>query len=310
VSTADAVLERSDRTTLVAFGVTVLLGAGNPIAIRLVSCETCELGPFQAAAIRFLLAGAILGIVALSIGAPFPHGRGLRGSLLFGVLQFGIGFACIYYGYARTPAGVGQVLQACIPLLTFLFAIAHRQERFRWEGLVGSLLAIVGIAVVFGSGIDAGVPLASMVAILVGAAVWSESLVVARAFPQAHPTAMGAIAMAIGTVILLALSVATGETWSVPVERTTWLAQAYLVVPGGVVVLWMILLVLRRWPASAASYQLVMITIVTVVLAAWLLDERLTWTFALGAMLVLAGVYIGALRGRAPLRSAAREAGP
>jgi drug/metabolite transporter (DMT)-like permease len=53
-----------------------------------------------------------------------------------------------------------------------------------------------------------------------------------------------------------------------------------------------------------------MITIVTVVLAAWLLDERLTWTFALGAMLVLAGVYIGALRGRAPLRSAAREAGP
>jgi drug/metabolite transporter (DMT)-like permease len=94
------------------------------------------------------------------------------------------------------------------------------------------------------------------------------------------------------------------------VERTTWLAQAYLVVPGGVVVLWMILLVLRRWPASAASYQLVMITIVTVVLAAWLLDERLTWTFALGAMLVLAGVYIGALRGRAPLRSAAREAGP
>jgi drug/metabolite transporter (DMT)-like permease len=303
VSTADAVLERSDRTTLVAFGVTVLLGAGNPIAIRLVSCETCELGPFQAAAIRFLLAGAILGIVALSIGAPFPHGRGLRGSLLFGVLQFGIGFACIYYGYARTPAGVGQVLQACIPLLTFLFAIAHRQERFRWEGLIGSLLAIVGIAVVFGSGIDAGVPLASMIAILVGAAVWSESLVVVRAFPQAHPTAMGAIAMATGTVILLALSVATGETWAVPLERSTWLAQAYLVVPGGVVVLWMILLVLRRWPASAASYQLVMITIVTVVLAAWLLDERLTWTFALGAMLVLAGVYIGALRGRAPLRS-------
>ena len=295
---ADAVLERTDRTTLVAFGVTVLLGAGNPIAIRVVSCDTCELGPFQAAAIRFLLAGAILGVIALAIGARFPRGRGLNGALLFGVLQFGVGFACIYYGYARTPAGLGQVLQACIPLLTFVFAIAHGQERFRWDGLVGSLLAIAGIAAVFGSGVETGVPLASMLAILVGAAVWSESLVVARAFPQAHPTAMGAVAMLTGSAILLGLSVVTGETWAVPVERATWLAQAYLVLPGGVVVLWCILLVLRRWSASAASYQLVMITVVTVALAAWLLDERLTWTFALGAFLVLVGVYVGALRGK------------
>ncbi|MGH2628942.1 MAG: EamA family transporter, partial [Actinomycetota bacterium] len=170
----------------------------------------------------------------------------------------------------------------------------------------GSMFAIAGIAVVFGSGVEAGVPLASMIAMLAGALVWAESLIVVRAFPPAHPAAMGAVAMVTGTVVLLALSVMTGETWAVPVERSTWLAQAYLVLPGGVVVLWCILLVLRRWPASAASYQLVMITIVTVVLAAWLLDERLTWTFALGAMLVLAGVYVGALRGRAPLGSAGR----
>ena len=198
----------------------------------------------QAAAIRFLLAGTILGAVALAIGAPFPRGRELTGSLLFGVLQFGIGFACIYYGYAHTPAGLGQVLQACIPLLTFVLAIAHRQERFRWSGLVGSMLAIAGIAVVFGSGVEAGVPLASMFAMLAGAVVWAESLIVVRAFPRAHPAAMGAVAMVTGTVVLLALSAVTGETWAVPVERSTWLAQAYLVLPGGVVVLWSILLVL------------------------------------------------------------------
>jgi drug/metabolite transporter (DMT)-like permease len=298
VPAADAVLERTDRTTLVAFGISVLLAGGNPIAIRVASCDTCELGPFQAAAIRFLLAGAILGVIALAIGVPFPRGRGLTGALLFGVLQFGVGFACIYYGYARTPAGLGMVLQSCIPLLTFVLAIVQGQERFRWSGLAGSLLAIAGIAAVFGSGVETGVPLASMLAMLAGAAVWAESLIVVRAFPQAHPAATGAIAMVIGSIVLLGLSLVTGESWAVPVERSTWLAQAYLVLPGSVVVLWCILLVLRRWSASAASYQLVLITIVTVALGAWLLDERLTWTFALGSLLVLIGVYVGALRAR------------
>ena len=40
-----------------------------------------------------------------------PRGRGLTGALLFGVLQFGIGFACIYYGYAHTPAGLEATRQ-------------------------------------------------------------------------------------------------------------------------------------------------------------------------------------------------------
>jgi drug/metabolite transporter (DMT)-like permease len=299
VPAADGVLERTDRTTLIAFIASVLLGAGNPIAIRAVSCEACELEPFFAAASRFLLAGAILGVVALVTKAPFPRGRELTGALLFGVLQFGLGFACIYYGYAHTPAGLGQVLLACAPLLTFVLAIAHRQERFRWEGLVGSLLAIAGIAAVFGSGAEEGVPVASMLAILLGAAFWAEGLILLRAFPPAHPAAMNAVAMATGVVVLFVLSAITGEAWVLPVEGGTWLAQAYLVIAGGVLQFWLYVVVLRGWSASATSYMLVLIPIVVVALGVWFLDERLTWTFALGAILVLVGVYVGALRGRA-----------
>jgi drug/metabolite transporter (DMT)-like permease len=40
----------------------------------------------------------------------------------------------------------------------------------------------------------------------------------------------------------------------------------------------------------------VLIPLVTVVLSAWLQDERITWLFAVGSVLVLAGVYFGALR--------------
>ncbi len=69
-------------------------------------------------------------------------------------------------------------------------------------------------------------------------------------------------------------------------------------IAGGVLQFWLYVVVLRGWSASATSYMLVLIPIVVVALGAWFLDERLTWTFALGAILVLVGVYVGAIRGR------------
>jgi drug/metabolite transporter (DMT)-like permease len=40
----------------------------------------------------------------------------------------------------------------------------------------------------------------------------------------------------------------------------------------------------------------VLIPLVAIVLAWWLQDERITWAFAAGSVLVLMGVYAGALR--------------
>ena len=40
----------------------------------------------------------------------------------------------------------------------------------------------------------------------------------------------------------------------------------------------------------------VLIPLVAIVLAWWLQDERITWAFAAGSVLVLMGVYLGALR--------------
>jgi drug/metabolite transporter (DMT)-like permease len=68
------------------------------------------------------------------------------------------------------------------------------------------------------------------------------------------------------------------------------------VIAGSVGVFWLFVFVLHGWTASAASYQLVLIPLVTVVLSAWLQDERITSTFAVGSILVLIGVYFGAIR--------------
>ena len=56
----------------------------------------------------------------------------------------------------------------------------------------------------------------------------------------------------------------------------------------------MVLFVLHRWSASATSYTFLILPLVTIVLGAVLLGERVTPAFLLGGAVVLVGVYVGA----------------
>jgi len=86
------------------------------------------------------------------------------------------------------------------------------------------------------------------------------------------------------------------ESYVIPSSASTLLAQAYLVIAGSLGVFWLLIVVLKGWTASATSYQLVLIPLVTVPVSAWLHDEEITAGFAAGSILVLLGTYIGALR--------------
>lgn len=287
---------RPDRVTLGAFVLFVTLAGGNVIAVREVSCDTCELEPFWAAASRFLLASMILAAIALALRTGVPRGRALLGAVVYGVFGFGLAFAFAYWGLLHVSAGFGAVLLATVPLLTFLFAIAHRQERFRWDGLIGGCIAIGGMAVIFREGIGAGVPIGSLFVLLLSAACFAETAIVVKAFPKVHPVSLNAVGIGVGGLMLLALTFVTGEALELPASTHTWFAQAYLIFIGSVVGFSLYVFVLHRWTASAVSYEGVLIPIVAILLASWLQDERITWAFVGGAILVLIGVYVGALR--------------
>jgi drug/metabolite transporter (DMT)-like permease len=65
---------------------------------------------------------------------------------------------------------------------------------------------------------------------------------------------------------------------------------------GSVAVFVLYLYVLEHWPASRTAYVFVLIPFATVALSAWLDDEPVGGGLVLGGLLVLAGVYVGALR--------------
>ena len=288
--------ERSaDRVTLIAFLAMVVGIGGNVIAVKYIA-GAGDIDPLWGAASRFVLAALIFAVAARFLGAPFPRGRALVGSALYGALSIGAFFAFVYWGLQEAPAGISSVVLATGPLLTFLLAMAHGQERFRWDSMIGAVVVVAGTAVIFSVGIDAGVPVASLLAVLAASACAAEGAIVVKGFPPAHPAMRNAIAMAVGAVLLLLLMPFFGESFAIPSVRSTWMAQIYLILFGTVGVFALYLFVLARWTASATSYEFVLAPLVGIALAAWLLDEAISGTFLVGSLLVLVGVYFGALR--------------
>jgi drug/metabolite transporter (DMT)-like permease len=289
---------RPDRVTLAAFAIMVVLAGANFVGVRF---SNRELPPFWGATLRFTIASTLLFAVVALRRMSLPRGRALVGALLYGLFGFGISYTFAYWALVKVPGGLASIVMACGPLITMVLAAAQGLESMRLRGLVGSLVAVGGIVVMFGrsAGIfgssEIQVPLASLLAVIGAGLAFSEASVVAKRFPKLHPVTMNAIAMATGAAILLTISLVAGEKWAVPTQGSTLVAIGYLVFLGSVTAFILYLFVLGRWTASGVSYQFVLFPLVAVTLSALLDGEPLTPALAAGGLLVLGGVYLGAL---------------
>jgi drug/metabolite transporter (DMT)-like permease len=285
-----------DGTAVSAFVVGTVLAGGNAVGVRV---SNRELDPLWGAGLRFLLAALLLGAVMAVMRLTLPRGRALLGALLYGALIFGGAFSFAYYTLVRIHAGLGQTLLALVPLATLLLAVLQRQEHLRLGAVVGTLLSIAGIGVVSGVSGNDSVPVLSLLAVLGAVLCFAEATVLVRQFPVVHPVTTNAVGMITGAAILIALSPLLAQSIALPERGATWLALAYMVVLGSGPVFVLYLVVVRLWSASRAAYTFVLIPLVTVVLSAWIDDEPIGTGLVVGGLLVLAGVYVGALRSAA-----------
>jgi drug/metabolite transporter (DMT)-like permease len=283
---------RPDRAVLGAFLLLVLFAGANAIGVRF---TLREMGPFWSAAIRFVVAGLILLAWMVATRRPVPRGSRLIGSLLFGIFGFGLAYTFLYEALKDAPAGTTMLTLAIVPLLTVFLAVVQGIERLRLLGLAGAVIAAVGIVIVGADQISLNVPVVALLLLLAAATCQAESGIVAKRFPPGDPVAANAVGMLLGAAMLATIALVTGERFVVPTAADTWLAMAYLIGPGSVVVFLLVLYILARWTASATSYAFLLFPLVAIVLGAVLLNEPVQPTFLLGGAIVLAGVYIGAV---------------
>jgi drug/metabolite transporter (DMT)-like permease len=281
------------RGTLVAFLVGSVLSSGNPIAVKF---SNVELDPLWGATLRFTLAAALMLVVMRALGLRFPRGRALLGAVLYGVFNFGLAFACLFYALVELGAGFLQILLAVIPLITLLLVVVQRLERLRVSAVAGAVIAFVGVLLMSQIALDASISIGTILVAMAAAFCLAEGAVLVRVFPPEHSVSLNAVGMTVGAAVLFVGSLLAGNEIVLPRLGETWLAMAYMVVIGSGIVFILWVFVLKRWDASRAAYNFVLLPPITLVLSNLITGEEVGVELILGGVVILVGVYIGALR--------------
>ena len=289
-------------TTWLLFAACALLASGNYVAVRF---SNLELPPMWGAGVPFAMAAGVFALASLVLRLRAPRGADLRLALLFGALNFGLFFAFGYWSLVHVTAGTATIVTAATPLLTLLLASAQGQERLGARPLFGALLALAGVAWLTATSAELAVTPLALLTLLLGALSLAQSIVLAKRLAGYHPAVVNAIAMSVGAALLLGLSSAVGERWSWPALPEARWALLYLVSFGSVGLFALTLLLIRRWKPSATAYLMVAVPFVTLGLEALLAGTPIRVAALVGALLVIAGVWFGALAPRRRLAGAA-----
>lgn len=258
------------------------------------------LGPFNVAALRFLLAGLVfVGLMPL-FKARWPRGRTEWGLVGFvGATLFALDYGLIYWGEQSLDSGLTAILFATMPLLTVLGAHVYLPaERLTPRKLGGTLVAFLGVVALFADRLRLDPSLAVPMLAIVGSAAFGAVSTIAtkRHGHDLHPTALNAPAMLVGALLLSLASLAAGDGLGLPRDAPTWGAVAYLVLAGSVVTFLLYFWLMKAWSATTMSFIAIFTPALALLLGFLVLGERPTLWTALGAALILGGVVLALRR--------------
>jgi drug/metabolite transporter (DMT)-like permease len=281
-----------DPRELLAFAAIYLLWGATFLAIRI---AVVEIPPFFTAGVRFLTAGALLYAFMRLRGQPAPDGAEWRGIALTALFLFVATYGALFWAEQYVPSGLTSVIEASLPLITIALEVfVFRQQPFRWRMLASVALGFGGIAWLLLRRDAQPFALLPCLVILAGGVAWSLGAVLTRSMPKpaSLPLTAGA-QMMLGGVVLLALSLGTGELHSTPhVSLRAGLALLYLIVGGSWLGFTAYVWLLTRMPVTRVASHAYVNPLVAVALGYLVAGEELTVRMLLASSLVVASVFL------------------
>jgi drug/metabolite transporter (DMT)-like permease len=266
--------------------------------------------PFALISLRLLLGASCLAIILAGRGGFKAKGRQFGGVVLVGVVGYGISLGLQFIGTKLSTAANGALVTSASPAFIFLFGAWLLAEPVTWRRLAALILATLGvIAVIDPRKVAMGDQVFwGNVALLGAALTWGlYSVLVKKASSKLGTLEVSLIAFLGGLPICLPLS--AFEMATLGVGRVT------LPVVLGVLYLGLVstALAMYLWNKSLAILDAGLVSllffaqpVVGVGLGAWLLKERLSLGFWLGAILIGLGLILSARAGTS-LKSAIEQ---
>jgi drug/metabolite transporter (DMT)-like permease len=253
-------------------------------------------GPFTLLLIRFSVAGAVLLLVALATGAPWPDRLADYGHLaVAGVLIQGLALGCAYLGLQLgVSAGISGLINGLAPLFTALGAVPFLGERIgrrQWlglgAGLVGVVLVVLDRVSLGGANWEGyAATFAALVALACGTLYQKKycSTMDLRTGSFIQVAAAGAL------VFLPALRF---ESLEVEWNPTLILASAWLSLANSIGAFSLLYVLLRKGEASRVSALFYLVPPITAIMGFAAFHETLSPAALAGFAITVAGVYFG-----------------
>ena len=293
-------------SVLVPFGIVTLIWGSTWIVIA------GQLGSVPASwsiAYRFLIAGMVMLAIALvRRESLWLDARGWGFAVVSGALQFTLNYSFVYEAERHVTSGLVAVVFALLLLPNALFGRIFLGHRIGPRLILGSIVAMIGIALLFVHEAQASTRGTAQVLIGVGstlAAVFFASIsnvMQATQMSRRYP-----LATLLGAAMLIGAAIDVTRAWIVdgpPVIEWSFSYIAgllYLGVIASSVACTLYYRVIRDIGPARAAYSSVIIPVLAMLFSTVFEGYRWTWLAAAGGALTLVGLVI-ALSARRPAR--------
>lgn len=255
-----------------------------------------DLPPIGFAAVRFLLAVIILGILIKLQGIPLPKtAREWKLIALTGVLQFSFNYSAVFWSEVHISSGLAAVLQATITVFGLLLAwIFLPSERITRLKIFAVCVGIAGVAVIFLDQlrVENLMAFAGSVAIVAGAYAAAQASILIKAKGGAiHPASLVFGQMICGLPLIIIYSlIQEGNPLNFHWTWRAVICVLYLTILGTIAAFWLYYWLLSKIESTKAMMISLVTPLIAVVVGGIFLGERLPPQTFFGGILIIASI--------------------
>lgn len=270
----------------------IIIWSTTPLAIKW-SGE--EVGFLFGVASRMLIGAAVCTLLLLILARKLPWHREARQTYLAAGLGIYGAMMSVYWGSQYIPSGLISVLFGLTPIVTGVIAAIWLQERsLTASKLAGIILGIVGLMVIFGSGVELsddavyGIAAVLLSVILHSiSAVWVKSI--SARLPALEVTNGGLL---IAAPLYLVTWLLFSDGWPEDISTRTALSISYLAVFGSVLGFIMYFYVLKHIDASRVALVTLLTPVLALLLGQGLNNETINPAVWVGTFCILVGMSV------------------
>jgi len=258
-----------------------------------------EIPPATVVAGRLAMAALILVAAVPMAGLRMP-GRSRLWAWFLAMALVGntVPFFLITWGQETVDSGLAGILMAVMPLSTMVLAhfLVDGERMTRNRG-AGFAVGFIGIIVLMGPGAlrqlgGSSGELVRQLAILSGAVCYAVNTIIARRMPETDPLLTSAGTLALGTLMILPLSLIMDRPWEIHISAQAALAVGYLGIASTAAAIFIYYRIIADAGATFVSQMNYLIPVVAACVGVAVLGENLGGAAAFALGMILFGIAL------------------